>query len=148
MTIPRMRDRLAIVGAIVLMSCAVSVCGCGLAYETGSRIKTSHMKDQLKVGQTTLEVHQAWGEPDMRKDLGENSQLWSYASHPNNHDLAAEVFYTSTKAGDEGKFLDLKFIDDRLVSWSEAERTMPAKKSSGFSYGIGGGSGTSPLQHY
>jgi hypothetical protein len=143
-----MRDRLAIVGAIVLTSCWWSIYGCGLAYQAGARIKTSHMKDQLKAGETALEVHHEWGEPDIRKDLGANSELWSYASHPNNNDIAASVFYTSTKSGDEGKFLDLKFIDGKLVSWSESERTMPPKQGAGFNYGFGSGSAPSPLQHY
>jgi hypothetical protein len=140
-----MRDRLTV---IVLTSWLVSICGCGLAYQAGSQIKTSHMKAQLKPGETAIEVHQAWGEPDIRKDLGENSQLWSYARRANNNDLAAEVFYTSTKSGDEGKFLDLKFVDGKLVSWSESERTMPAKQGAGFNYGFGGSSASSPLQHY
>jgi hypothetical protein len=143
-----MRDRMAIVGAMVLTSYWLSICGCGLAYQAGSRIKTSQMKDKLKLGETAIQVHQEWGEPDMRKQLGANSELWSYASYPNNHDIAASIFYTSTKAGDEGKFLDLKFIDSKLVSWSEAERTMPAKQGAGFNYGFGSGSAPSPLQHY
>jgi hypothetical protein len=142
-----MRDGLAIVGAIVLTSCMLSMGGCGLAYQAGSRIKTSHMKDRLQTGETALQVHKEWGEPDMRKDLNANSELWSYVSHPNNHDLAATVFYTSTKSGDEGKFLDLKFIDGKLVSWSESERTMPAKQGAGFNYGFGSGIAP-PLQHY
>jgi len=106
------------------------------------------MKERLKVGESAIHVHQDWGEPDLRKDLGEHSELWSYASHPNNNDIAASVFYTSTKAGDEGKFLDLKFIDGKLVSWSESERTMPAKQGAGFSYGFGPGGAVSPVQHY
>ena len=143
-----MRDRLMIVAAMVLTGCLVSICGCGLAYQAGSRIKTSHMKDQLKPGETVLEIHKAWGEPDLRKDLGANTELWSYARRPNSNDLAATIFYTSTKSGDEGKFLDLKFIDGVLVSWSESERTMPAKQGAGFSYGFGPGGAVSPVQHY
>jgi hypothetical protein len=142
-----MRYRL-IVYAIVLTSCIVSLWGCGLAYEAGSQIKTSHMRDRLKPGETAIEVHQEWGEPDIRKDLSANSELWSYARRPNNNDIAAEVFYTSTKSGDEGKFLDLKFIDGKLVSWSESERTMPVKQGAGFNYGFGGASSSSPLEHY
>lgn len=133
---------------VVAMVAAVSISGCGLAYQAGSRIKTSHMEDRLKVGETAIQVHQDWGEPDLRKDLGEHSEIWSYASHPNNHDVAASVFYTSTKSGDEGKFLDLKFNDGKLVSWSESERTMPAKQGAGFSYGFGPGGAVAPVQHY
>ncbi len=125
-----------------------SICGCGLAYQAGSRVKTNRMEDRLKAGESALQVHEDWGEPDIRKDLGEHSELWSYASHPNNHDVAATIFYTSTKAGDEGKFLDLKFIDGKLVSWSESERMMPAKQGAGFSYGFGANGVAAPVQHY
>jgi hypothetical protein len=125
-----------------------SICGCGLFYQAGSRVKTSRMEDRLKTGETALQVHEDWGEPDIRKDLGEHSELWSYASHPNNHDAAATIFYTSTKAGDEGKFLDLKFTDGKLVSWAEAERMMPAKQGAGFSYGFGVNGVAAPVQHY
>lgn len=124
------------------------ICGCGLAYQAGSRIKTSHMKDQLKPGETAIQVHKDWGEPDLRKDTGENTELWSYARRANSNDLAATIFYTSTKSGDEGKFLDLKFVNGKLVSWAEAEHTMPAKQGAGFSYGFGPGGAVSPVQHY
>ncbi|HTT77843.1 MAG TPA: hypothetical protein VMF50_17910 [Candidatus Binataceae bacterium] len=122
--------------------------GCGLAYQAGSRVKTSRMKDSLKPGETSLEVHQDWGEPDLRIDKGENTEIWSYAERANSKDLAATVFYTSAKQGDEGKFLDLKFIDGKLVSWQEAERTMPAKRGSGFNWGLGPGGTSSAIQHY
>ena len=65
-----------------------------------------------------------------------------------NKDIAATIFYTSTKSGDEGKFLDLKFLDGKLVSWAENEHTMPAKQGAGFSYGFGPGGAVSPVQHY
>jgi hypothetical protein len=143
-----MRDWLTVVAAMVLTSCLLSICGCGLAYQAGSRLKTSHMKDTLKHGETTIEVHNDWGEPDLRKDLSANSEIWSYARRPNSNDVAATIFYTSTKSGDESKFLDLKFTDGKLVSWSESERTMPAKQGAGFSYGFGPGGAVSPVQHY
>jgi hypothetical protein len=143
-----MRDWFMVGAAAAIAACIVSIGGCGLFYQAGSRIKTSHMKAQLKVGESAIQVHQDWGEPDLRKNVGEHSELWSYASHPNNNDIAASVFYTSTKSGDEGKFLDLKFIDGKLVSWSESERTMPAKQGAGFSYGFGPGGAVSPVQHY
>jgi len=136
------------VTAMVALSCLTSICGCGLFYQAGSRIKTSHMEDRLKPGETAIEVHKDWGEPDLRKDVGANSEVWSYARHPNSNDIAATVFYTSTKSGDEGKFLDLKFTEGKLVSWSESERTMPAKQGAGFSYGFGPGGAVSPVQHY
>jgi hypothetical protein len=127
---------------------ALSMGGCGLAYRAGSQIKTTHMKEQLKVGELAHEVHDDWGEPDIRKDLGPNAELWSYARHPNNKDIAAGIFYTSTKSGDESEFLDLKFVNGQLVSWAETEHTMPAKQGSGFSYGFGPGGTASPVQHY
>ena len=105
------------------------------------------MKDQLKP-ERRPEVHQDWGEPDIRKDLGANSELWSYARQPNSKDMAATIFYTSTKSGDESKFLDLKFVNGKLVSWPRHEHTMPAKQGAGFSYGFGPGGRASPVQHY
>jgi hypothetical protein len=134
--------------AIILTTCLVSICGCGIAYQAGSRIKTSHMEDRLKPGESAIQVHNDWGEPDLRKDVGENAEIWSYARRPNNNDIAASLFYTSIKSGDEGKFLDLKFTNGKLVSWSEAERTVPAKQGAGFSYGFGPGGAVSPVQHY
>jgi hypothetical protein len=122
--------------------------GCGLAYQAGSRVKTDHMKDTLKPGETILEIHQDWGEPDLRIDNGKDTEVWSYAERANSKDLAATVFYTSAKQGDEGKFLDLKFIDGKLVSWQEAERTMPAKRASGFNWGLGPGGTSTAVQHY
>jgi hypothetical protein len=143
-----MRQWIVKLVALVIASCMVSICGCGLAYQAGSRIKTSHMKDDLKVGETALQVHKDWGEPDLRKDLGQNGELWSYARRPNSNDIAATVFYTSTKSGDESKFLDLKFSNGKLLSWAENEHTMPAKQGAGFSYGFGPGGAVSPVQHY
>jgi len=136
------------VAGVVIVGWWFSMSGCGLAYEAGSEIKTNHMEDQLKVGETPNQVHQDWGEPDVRKDLGGNSELWSYARRPNSNDMAATIFYTSTKSGDESKFLDLKFENGRLVSWAVNEHAMPAKKGAGFSYGFGPGGAVSPVQHY
>ena len=143
-----MREWMVKVVALLIAVGMVSICGCGLAYQAGSKIKTSRMKDQLKPGETTTQVHLDWGEPDLRKDLGKTGQLWSYASRANSNDIAATVFYTSAKSGDEGKFLDLKFLDGKLVSWAETEHTMPAKQGAGFSYGLGPGGAVSPVQHY
>jgi hypothetical protein len=84
----------------------------------------------------------------LRKNLSTNTEVWSYVTRPNTNDIAATIFYTSTKAGDNSKFLDLKFVDSKLVSWSEAEHTVPAKQGSGFSYGLGPGGGVSPISHY
>jgi hypothetical protein len=132
-----------IVVALMLMAA-----GCGLAYQAGSRVKTSHMKDDLKPGESSLAVHQEWGEPDLRTDKGNNTEIWSYAERANSKDLAATVFYSAAKQGDEGKFLDLKFINGKLVSWQEADRTMPAKRGTGFNWGLGPGGTASAVQHY
>jgi hypothetical protein len=131
-----------------LAVCLALASGCGLAYQAGSRVKTAHMKDTLKTGESSLEVHNDWGEPDLRIDKSDNTEIWAYAERANSKDLAATVFYTSAKQGDEGKFLDLKFIDGKLVSWQEADRTMPAKRASGFNWGLGPGGTSSAVQHY
>jgi len=71
-----MREWTVKVVALLLIAVGmVSICGCGLAYQAGSKFKTSRMKDQLKEGETTAQVHLDWGEPDLRKDLGKNGQL-------------------------------------------------------------------------
>ena len=123
--------------AIVAVAAAVLFTGCGLFYDVGSRIRTSHMANDLKPGLTSLQVYHEWGEPDLQRDIGAHEEIWSYAHSPNINDLTAEVFYTSTKPGDESKFLDLKFVHGKLVSWNEAVHTMPAKQGAGFSYGLG-----------
>jgi hypothetical protein len=148
MTILRMRDRLIMIAGAVSMVCTMSMGGCGLAYQAGARIKTGHMLDRLQQGESMAQVRKEWGEPDLRQDLGAKAQRWSYARRPNSNDLAATIFYTSTKSGDESKFLDLKFIDGKLVSWSESEHMMPAKQGAGFSYGFGPGGAVSPVEHY
>ena len=122
--------------------------GCGLVYDAGARVKTYRMEDSLKQGENSLEVHQHWGEPDLRQDANPNTQIWSYAIRPNSNDITATLLYTSTKPGDKSKFLDLKFIDGKLVSWNEAEHTVPAKEGAGMTYGFGPGGGASRVSHY
>ena len=122
--------------------------GCGLVYDAGARLKTHRMAHSVKAGEPTLEVHQDWGEPDLRESVDSRTEIWSYADHPNDNDVTAMVFYTSTKSGDTGKFLDLKFVDSRLVSWGEANHTVPAKQGTGFSYGMGPNGGASQVTHY
>ena len=129
--------------------CALAMlAGCGLVYDAGARVRTDRMMRQLKPGESTLQVHRDWGEPDLRKDINPQIEMWSYAAHPNSNDLTATLLYTSTKPGDKGKFLDLKFIDGKLVSWNEAEHTMPSKQGAGFSYGVGPAGGSSSVSHY
>ena len=102
--------------------------GCGLAYQAGSQVKTRRIKDSLKPGESTLVVHQDYGEPDIRTDLDAHTEIWSYVQHANSNDLTATLLYTSTKPGDTGKFLDLKFVNGNLVSWNEATHTVPTKQ--------------------
>ncbi|MGH7842250.1 MAG: hypothetical protein ACREQT_12120 [Candidatus Binataceae bacterium] len=135
--------------AVCLVLLAVLAAGCGVVYDAGAKARTLRMADTLKAGESPLQVHTDWGEPDLRTPIDQNSEFWSYVSTPNSNDVAATLLYTSTKPGDQDKFLDLKFVDNKLVSWATVEHTMPAKKSAGFSYGFGagGGSGT-PVTHY
>jgi hypothetical protein len=113
--------------------------GCGVVYQAGTRIKAAHIADSLHVGQSALELHRRFGEPDIRQYLPGDTEVWSYPSKPNSNDLTAALLYTSTKDGDKGTFLDLKFVGGKLVSWTEAEHTMPAKGHTGIGMGIGGG---------
>lgn len=94
------------------------------------------MAEELKAGQTMPEVHNKWGEPDLRTYAGARTEVWSYAVHANTNDVAATLLYTSAKEGDAGSFLDLKFVDGKLVAWREARHTMPPKEGSGFSAGM------------
>jgi len=112
--------------------------GCGLFYQAASGYRANKMENNLKVGMTSLEVHQMYGEPDIRNYVNDQVSIWSYAKHANTADVTAAVLYTSAKEGDKGTFLDLKFVDGKLVTWDEATHTMPAKQSSGFSAGFGG----------
>jgi hypothetical protein len=116
--------------SIIWLTFALSLLsgGCGLFYQAGSRVKVDRMKDSLKPGESTLEVHEQWGEPDLRNESDPHTQIWSYVAHPNNNDVTATLLYTSTKPGDSGKFLDLKFVDSHLVSWTDATHTVPSKQ--------------------
>jgi hypothetical protein len=122
-----------------MLALLLAVAGCGVAYQAGTRIKATRMSDSLKVGEPSPEVHHSWGEPDLRDYLPGDTEVWSYAYKPNSNDITAALLYTSAKDGDKGTFLDLKFVGGKLVSWQEAEHTMPAKGHTGISMGIGGG---------
>jgi hypothetical protein len=132
----------------VLAIFAAAFSGCGLAYDASTHLRARHMLRSLKPGESSLEVHQNWGEPDIRQYFDRDRQVWSYAIHPNSNDVTATLLYTSAKPGDNGSFLDLKFIDGKLVSWSKAEHTMPAKQGTGFSFGVGPGGGVSNIAHF
>ncbi|MGH7932753.1 MAG: hypothetical protein ACREQN_06230 [Candidatus Binataceae bacterium] len=122
--------------------------GCGLFYQAGTRLRSDRIANSLKPGETSLQVHNKWGEPDLRSYPNATTEIWSYAERANTNDVTATLFYTSVKPGDQGKFLDLKFVNSKLVSWTSATRTMPAKQGSGFSYGLGPGGGVSGITHY
>jgi hypothetical protein len=94
------------------------------------------MMESLKVGQTMPEVRQEWGQPDIVADQDQNTETWSYASRPNSNDIAATLLYTAAKEGDSGQFLDLRFVDGKLVSWGKQQHTMAAKRQS---FGLGFG---------
>jgi len=135
----------------LVLSCAVVLgSGCGLFYQAATRMKASHMSDALKPGMTSLEVLKRFGQPDIRNRPDDRTSVWSYAYKPNSNDVTAFVLYTSAKEGDTGTFLDLKFVDGKLISWSEAEHTMPVKRGrTGLSFGVSGAgtSGTGTV-HY
>ena len=113
-----------------------NLAGCGVFYQAGTRIKASRMSDQLQQGESLSEVHQQFGEPSLRQYPSDTTEVWSYAYKPNSNDITAALLYTSTKEGDKGTFLDLKFTDGKLTSWAEAEHTMPPKERTGFGAGI------------
>jgi hypothetical protein len=127
----------------------VNVAACGIVYDTSAEVRSARMEESLKTGETTLDVHERWGEPDIRTTLDNDTQIWSYVARPNSNDAAAALLYTSTKPGDTGQFLDLKFVDGKLVSWDSVKHTVPPKQGMGFNYGLGPtfGGGT-PVTHY
>jgi hypothetical protein len=110
--------------------------GCGLVYQAGSSYRARKMSQELKLGATMPEVHNRWGEPDIRTYPDPHTEIWSYAVHANTSDLTATLLYTSAKEGDTGTFMDLKFIDGKLVSWQQAKHTMPPKEGPGFRAGF------------
>lgn len=131
-----------------LLAICIAFSACGLAYDASTHARAIRMLRSLKPGESSLEVHQNWGEPDMRQYVGNDKQVWSYAIQPNSNDAAAILLYTSVKPGDNGSFLDLKFIEGKLVSWNKAEHTVPAKQGTGFEFGVGPGGGVSNIAHF
>jgi len=125
------------------MKCRALICllaalaaGCGAAYQASTQIRSHRMLDSLKAGQTMPEVRQEWGQPDIIADQDQDTEVWSYASRANTNDIAATILYTAAKEGDTGQFLDLRFVDGKLVSWSKQQHTMPTKRQT---FGIGFG---------
>ncbi len=132
---------------VAIAALALAMGGCGLVYQAGSGFRAHRMSESLKLGETELEVHKQWGEPDIRTYPAENVELWSYAVHPNTNDMTATLLYTAAKPGDTGTFLDLKFINGKLAWWGKAVHAMPAKQGAGFSAGVGA-PGAGNLYHY
>ena len=124
-----------------------SLAGCGLFYQAASGYKVGKMEDSLKPGMSSLEIHQKWGEPELRNYVNQNTEVWSYAKHANTNDVTAAALYTSAKEGDQGTFLDLKFENGQLASWNEATHTMPKKEGASFTAGFGGSQPNSTF-HY
>jgi hypothetical protein len=135
---------------IVVATIVAAMSGCGVAYQAGTEMRAKHMENSLKVGETMPQVGHAYGEPDIRTDVSANTEIWSYAKRANSNDLAASLFYTAAKEGDKGEFIDLKFVDGKLVSWKEAQHTMQAKRFGGVNYGFtaGTGQGSSVVTHF
>ncbi|HTR62230.1 MAG TPA: hypothetical protein VMH37_11045 [Candidatus Binataceae bacterium] len=137
-----------------LLALAFIATGCGLFYQAGSRVKASRISNDIKPGESMVDIHNQFGEPSLRTYTNDTTEVWSYADKPNSNDIAAALLYTSTKEGDKGTFLDLKFVDGKLVSWTEAEHTMPPKERSGFGAGInapgisGVGATSNATSHY
>jgi len=153
-TLPLKRARFPRFALLAIVSASLIFAGCGLAYQAGTRLKATRMSDSLQVGQTSPQVHHSWGEPDIRTYLPGETEVWSYPYKPNSNDVTAALLYTSSKDGDKGTFLDLKFVGGKLVSWQEAEHTLPAKGHTGMGFGInqgpiGNGTETQPgAVHY
>jgi hypothetical protein len=122
--------------AMLLVLC---LSGCGVAYQAGTRLKASHMSNSLEVGESSIDVHRRFGEPDIRQYLPANTEVWSYPYKPNSNDITAQMLYTSSKDGDSGTFLDLKFVNGKLVSWMPGDHTLTPKGHTGLGMGIGGG---------
>jgi hypothetical protein len=126
---------------------ALALGGCGVAYQASTEVRASRMQHDLKVGESTVEVHDQWGEPDIRQDAEQDTEIWSYA---NTNYIAATLLYTNTKEGDSGEFVDLTFVDGKLTSWKQATHTMPSKTGGpGMGFGVRGpGSTTGNKRHF
>lgn len=141
-----MVERALVVATLALM---LAGAGCGVAYQASTELRADRMQHSLKAGESMPDIHEKWGEPDLRQDVNNNTEIWSYAARPNSNDIAASLLYTNVKEGDSGKFLDLTFVDGKLASWKEEAHTMPAKTGGpGFAFGVGHTTSTGPVVHY
>ncbi|HEY2524876.1 MAG TPA: hypothetical protein VGI29_07445 [Candidatus Binataceae bacterium] len=135
---------------VFVVALLVALGGCGVAYQASTEVRASRMQRDLKVGESKVDVHDKWGEPDIRQDTDQDTEIWSYAKRSNTNDVAATILYTNTKEGDSGEFVDLTFVDGKLASWKEATHTMPSKTGGpGLSFGVRGpGSTTGNKRHF
>lgn len=95
------------------------------------------MQDSLTAGESVSAVRKQWGIPDITTYQGKNEEVWSYASRANTNDVAAMLLYAGAKEGDTGRFLDLHFVNGKLVSWNQATHTMPTKQGASFGFTVG-----------
>ncbi len=116
--------KLRVYAAAALM---LATWGCGVAYQASTELRASRMARNLKAGQSEAQVREKWGEPDLRQDSDQDTEIWSYARRSNTNDIAATLLYTNVKEGDQGQFMDLTFVDAKLTSWKETTHTMPTK---------------------
>ena len=65
-----MELRLYFVAALALV-----VSGCGVAYQASTEVRAARMQRDLKVGESAVAVHQQWGEPDLRKDADQSTEI-------------------------------------------------------------------------
>jgi hypothetical protein len=136
-TILQMSKVFGFAGGLAAAILMLGLCGCGVFYQAGTRYRAARMSQALKPGEPMLEVHRRWGEPDLREYPSDSVEIWSYPYKTNTNDVAAALLYTSSKEGDQGTFLDLTFVNGKLVSWDEKKHTMPAKEHGGFGASIG-----------
>ncbi len=123
--------------AALALAMAMTVSACGAVYQAHTRLRGERMLGSLKAGESAVDIHSRWGQPDIVLDRGGEAEVWSYAERPNSDDLAASIFYSGVKEGDKGTFVDLQMVNGKLQSWSEAEHRMPAKRGADFGYTLG-----------
>ncbi len=60
---------------IVGLALALALGGCGVAYQASTEVRASRMQRDLKVGESAVDVHQKWGEPDLRSDADQDTEI-------------------------------------------------------------------------
>ena len=59
---------------VAALALALALGGCGVAYQASTEVRASRMQRDLKVGESTVDVHQQWGEPDLRSDADQDTR--------------------------------------------------------------------------